>query len=271
MNVVSFGGGTNSAAMIIGMYERKIPVDIIIFADPGAEQPHTYAFIETFNEWLSEHSLPEIITVWRNDKDGNRLTLERECLQSHSLPSIAYGFKKCSLKHKIGPQEKYCNNEPRCRAAWAAGEKVHKYIGYDAGEQRRVDHAAAIDAADKKYTKHYPLFEWGWTREDCKAAILKHGLPAPGKSSCFFCPSMKKAEIVALYKENRDLFERAVALEHNAAGNLTSVKGLGRGWSWEDFMNAYLEAEAWDAAQLSLFPDSPGGCPCGAPCGCYDG
>lgn len=274
MNVVSFGGGTNSAAMIIGMAERNIPVDLILFADPGAEHPHTYEFIEVFNEWLAEHGLPEIITVWRNDKDGNRLTLERECLQSDSLPSIAYGFKKCSLKHKIGPQEKFCNNDPRCREAWAAGEKVHKFIGYDAGETRRVEHAAPIDAVDKKYIKHYPLYEWGWTREDCKAAILRAGLPLPGKSSCFFCPSMKKAEIVRLYKENRELFDRAVALEHTAAHTLKSVKGLGRDWSWEEFITKYLEAEQFEAAQVTiwdLFKEAPGGCICGAPCGCYDG
>lgn len=45
MNIVSFGGGTNSTAMIIGMYLRKIPIDLILFADTGGEQPHTYEFI----------------------------------------------------------------------------------------------------------------------------------------------------------------------------------------------------------------------------------
>ena len=33
MNIVSFGGGTNSTAMIIGMYQHKIPIDLILFAD----------------------------------------------------------------------------------------------------------------------------------------------------------------------------------------------------------------------------------------------
>lgn len=55
MNVVSFGGGTNSTAMIIGMYLHKIPIDLILFADTGGEQPHTYEFIETFNGWLEKH------------------------------------------------------------------------------------------------------------------------------------------------------------------------------------------------------------------------
>ena len=35
MNLVSFGGGTNSTAMLIGMFERQIPVDLILFADTG--------------------------------------------------------------------------------------------------------------------------------------------------------------------------------------------------------------------------------------------
>lgn len=57
MNIVSFGGGTNSTAMIIGMYLHKIPIDLILFADTGGEQPHTYEFMETFNEWLVKHGI----------------------------------------------------------------------------------------------------------------------------------------------------------------------------------------------------------------------
>lgn len=105
MNVVSFGGGTNSTAMIIGMYLHKIPIDLILFADTGGEQPHTYEFMGTFNEWLVKHGIPKIVSVEYHDKDGNRLTLEQECINSGRLPSIAYGYKKCSLKHKIGTQD----------------------------------------------------------------------------------------------------------------------------------------------------------------------
>lgn len=115
MNIVSFGGGTNSTAMIIGMYLHKIPIDLILFADTGGEQPHTYEFMETFNKWLVKHGIPKIISVEYHDKDGNRLTLEQECINSGTLPSIAYGFKRCSLKHKIGTQEKFCNNYQPCK------------------------------------------------------------------------------------------------------------------------------------------------------------
>lgn len=72
MNIVSFGGGTNSTAMIIGMYLHKIPIDLILFADTGGEQPHTYEFIRVFNAWLDKHGLPKITPVFYTDKDGKR-------------------------------------------------------------------------------------------------------------------------------------------------------------------------------------------------------
>lgn len=161
MNIVSFGGGTNSTAMIIGMYRKNIPIDLILFADTGGEQPHTYEHIERFNKWLLRHGLNEITIVRKTDKDGNILTLEQECLKLHALPSIAYGWKKCSLKYKVGPQDKFCNNYEPCKEIWAKGEKVFKYIGYDAGEERRAQHAFAIDLQDKKYKKIYALIDWG--------------------------------------------------------------------------------------------------------------
>ena len=63
-----------------------------------------------------------------------------------------------------------------------------KFIGYDAGEGYRSDKVLLGDLADPKYSKWYPLMEWGWDRAACQQAIKDAGLPQPGKSSCFFCP-----------------------------------------------------------------------------------
>lgn len=247
--------------MLIGLYHRKIPVDLILFSNTGGEQPHTYDFLPIMDQWLAEHGLPKITQVEYTDKDGNRLTLEQECLRSGTLPAIAYGYKKCSLKHKIGPQDKFCNNYPPCREVWARGERIVKFIGYDVGEQNRREHALPIDEADTKYEKQYPLMDWGWTREDCIEAIKQEGLPLPGKSSCFFCPSMKKREIRTLYHKHRDLYERAIAIEDGAMPNLITVKGLGRNWAWRDF----VEADLNQTAMCWLFPEND------LPCNCHDG
>jgi len=207
MNIASYGGGVNSTAMMIGLHRKGIPIDLILFADTGGEQPYTYDYLPIMDQWLEAHGMPRITTVQYADQDGNRLTLEEECLRSNALPSIAYGHKKCSLKHKVFPQEKFCNSHPLCQAVWAKGEKVTKFIGYDAGEERRRTHAIVYDIQDRKYRKEYPLIDWGWFREDCLAAIQQEGLPTPGKSSCFFCPSMKKREIRTLYHQHRDLYD----------------------------------------------------------------
>lgn len=178
--------------------------------------------------------MPKITRVYKTTKDGRRLTLEDECLKSGTLPSIAYGFKRCSLKHKIGPQEKFCNNYPPCREVWNRGKKVVKFIGYDAGEHYRSDKVLLRDLADPKYSKWYPLMEWGWDREACIRAIEAAGLPQPGKSSCFFCPSMRAVEIIDLRERYPELFRRALALEDNARANLKTVRGLGRNYSWKE-------------------------------------
>ena len=173
------------------------------------------------------------------DRSGHRLTLEMECLRSCTLPSIAYGYKRCSQKHKIGPQEKFCNHYPPCRAVWARGEKITRFLGYDAGEMRRYEHSKKFNDTNKKYINRYPLIEdWGWDRSDCVREILAAGLPLPGKSSCFFCPSMKQQEILALKEHYPDLYRRAVAMEDRAMPHLTSVKGLGRSYAWRERFGA---------------------------------
>lgn len=185
------------------------------------------------NEWLAAHGMPQITVVENVDRHGNRLTLETECLRSCTLPSIAYGYKRCSQKHKIGPQEKFCNNYAPCREVWARGEKVNRYIGYDAGEVKRYEHSRKYNEADKKYHNIYPLIEqWGWSRSDCVRAITAAGLPQPGKSSCFFCPSMKRQEVEALKEQYPALYQRAIAIEENAMPHLIKVKGLGRSHAW---------------------------------------
>ena len=100
MNIVSFGGGTNSAALLIGLYKHKIPIDLITFADTGAEHPHTYQFIEIINQWLAEHGMPQITVVQYVDRYGNRLSLETECLRSRRLPTGISVVRRNTKSHR---------------------------------------------------------------------------------------------------------------------------------------------------------------------------
>jgi hypothetical protein len=238
-HIVAFGGGVDSTAMIIGLINENRPIDLILFADTGAEKPHTYEHINTFSHWLKDKGYPEITIVKKVRRDGSLETLEEECHRRKNLPSIAYGFKSCSQKHKIQPQDKFLNNWQPTIDCWSAGLKAVKYIGYDANESHRA--ANASKRLDPKYNYEYPLIEWNWDREECLDVISKAGLNPPGKSACFFCPSSKKKEIIELYETYPDLMDRAIKIEEQA--ELTSIKGLGRSFSWKTLIQMHKNQE----------------------------
>ena len=77
--IVAFGGGVDSTAMILGLYEKQRPIDLILFADTGGERPETYQHIENFSNWLVLKGLPAITIVKRVRRDGSLETLEKEC------------------------------------------------------------------------------------------------------------------------------------------------------------------------------------------------
>lgn len=242
--VWSCGMGLNSAAVLVGLVKHGLSYDLAMFADTGGERDGTYAYQSVMNEYARTNSLPPIMRVWKKSEDNTPApTLEQDCLNRKALPGIAYGFMSCSDHYKIRPQRKVIELWTPALVAWEQGEKVTFLIGFDAGESHRT-----LEYDTKKYQMRYPLVEWGWDRDDCMREVLAAGLPLPPKSSCFFCPNMKPHEIIALNKREPEKMKRALALEANA--DLTSLKGLGRRWSWKDVLEA-------DAAQLQMFPDPP--------------
>ena len=246
MLLVSYGAGTDSTAELIEMVKRDIRPDLILFADTGGERPETYWYVVMFSLWLVSKGFPPITTV------KGSITLEEDCLKRKALPSLVYGFKSCSQRFKAQPQDKFANHFEPFVNAWKNGETVTKAIGYEYGEERRMR-----ESGDKKYTNWFPLIEWETDRDACKKAISDAGLPQPGKSSCFFCPSMRKSEIFELRDSHHDLLKRALTMESNA--ELTVIPGLGRSYAWSDLIKN-------DANQMKMFVDVVE-----QTCGCYDG
>lgn len=250
MNIVSFGGGVNSTAMLIGMYERQIPCDLILFADTGGEKPETYKHRDIFSEWLVNHRYPAIITV-----QEDRWTLEQECLDKKTLPSIVTGMRSCSDKYKMRPQKRYVSELIQAKEVWSKGEPITRLIGFDAGEPWRVR-----GSESDRYVNRFPLIEWEWAREECISAFERHGIDVPPKSSCFFCPEMQEWEIVELNQNHPELAARAVAMEHNNTA-MHSVKGLKRTTSFEAIIDFYDRQGTLPVLNM----------PPRIPCTCYDG
>lgn len=255
--LVAYGAGTNSTAILVGMWEHGIRPDAILFADTGGEEPETYAYLNVMNRWLAEREWPQIEVVKR--AHDNEETLEANCLRFGKLPSVAYGYKMCSQEFKRRPQERWARKWDLGVGAWSVGEQVTKVIGFDADEPYRKDRIKD----DKKYRYVFYLIEWDWGRAECIEAIQRAGLPLPGKSSCFFCPNRKPSQVVALGRRHPDLAARAVAMEHGAAaedrrtGIRSEIVGLARRWTWEAILGGA-------ARQVDMFERE-------MPCDCYDG
>lgn len=241
MNIVSFGGGKNSTALIIGLQERGERPDHILFADTGGEHQWTYDHIAKMQFWLEAAEFPPITIVRES------ITLEQDCLDRETLPGKAFGFGSCSEHFKIRPQQRWLKEQGLTDVTWM--------VGFHAREKSRIWPGAKTGQSIR-----YPLIEWGWGEYDCIMAIERAGFNPVKKSACFYCPSNRKPEVLKIAKYEPDKFARAVEMERNAAPNMETVKGLGRRYSWEKLAKA-------DAAQVRLFPDDPPEI-CGM---CFDG
>lgn len=256
---VSYGGGDNSWAMLLGMAERGIRPDFIAMADTKGEKPNTYSH-------LREVAMPWVARTWGLEIQivkklyaGEWEGLEGQCLRHGELPSLAYGRRSCSQKYKHEMLERALAEYMQARAYTLAV----KAIGYHAMEGYRARKAPLRKEIRAGIVEGYwyPLIEWQWRPEDCIAAGKRHGLPMPGKSACFFCPASKPSEVFALRDNHPGLLARALEIESRAQPNLTTKRGLGgAGNLWADWL-------AKDAAQIKI-PDIR---PVDVPCGCFDG
>lgn len=263
--IVSFGGGTNSTAMLCGFREREIVPSLVCFADTGGELPQTYEHVAEMDAKCREWWGLGIETVRKLHK-GHFEGLEGQCLRHKLLPSLAYGGKSCSQKYKSDPQTKRMREWMNAEGHVAAV----KAIGFGADEPWRIKAKFDLVPINKKLSYHswYPLVEWNWRRDDCVAAITKHGITQPGKSSCFFCPARRFNEVMQLRRENPDLFARGLAMEKTVADGGRArpggILGLNYGLKWSDMARA-------DDAQAKLFDWVGEHASPAMPCNCFDG
>lgn len=251
MIIVSYGMGTDSTAMLGLLHKQGVRPDQITAADTGDEHPHTYRFLDLVQTWCARVGFPAIEVVRWVDRQGRTRVLSEDCFEQKTLPSAAFGFKGCSTKYKIQPQERRDRLDPRCQAVWAAGGKVVKLIGYEYGEERRMR------PADAKYEYRYPLIEAQMDRDDCIRVITNEmGLPRPGKSSCWHCPQQRMGEWADLARQYPGLFAKSCAMEANA--ELTTIKGLGRRYAVRELTPEQLAQT--NPHEHDLNDDLPCGC-----------
>ncbi len=218
--------------------------------------PHTYEYIQKMQVWLAKEGLPPISVVrWirvMGELKGKFLPLHEWCEQNATVPSRAFGMSGCTTKWKQQPIESHVKRHPLVVAAHGRNERVERWLGFDAGEPNRAARMIEKDIDPHLWHWRAPLCDAGIDREGCANLIAKHGLPNPGKSSCWMCPSMTKKNIDELGQKYPDLLNRALAMESGA--ELRSRKGLGGRLNWGEYVRSKTGTD----------PDD-------MPCGCHDG
>lgn len=215
--IVSYGGGVNSAAMLVALRNANQRPDAIVFADTGGERPETYMSVETISAHIQIWGWAPILTIRRPGE-----TLEENCLRYERLPSVAYGFGTCAIKWKRDPFRRWMKESGFVNPTVC--------IGFDANEERRVRQPEE----GAGYVHRFPLIELGWDRDECKRVCEQVFGHVPPKSACFFCPNSKRKEILDLQAAHPELMARALAMESQA--KLTTHKGLGRNVAWADVL-----------------------------------
>lgn len=268
----SYGGGKDSSAGILHMYELGIRPDLIIIADVGGEHEHTWQTVEAMDEWCQSVGFPEITITSYYSPTTRYQSLEGNCLHNDGLPSLAYGGHSCSLKWKIEAIEDEIWGIEGWEPALSAleqGVRVTRCIGYDYGcaDSKRF---AKVDKVEKKeeasgkflhWKNRYPLREWKLSRDDLDATIADHpefvdaleaktGSRTVRKSSCFFCPAMKVEEVEEMATDYPELALRAAVMEYRAEtgkhGLITcNGLGLGRGVKHEWDMGKGTKNWSW--------------------------
>ena len=217
--ILSYGGGTNSTALLLEWIKRGNELDAVIFADTGSEQPYTYEFIETYiKPYCKENKIPfETAYYTASDRvrgvkegeweEGQRVSIYDYYYFLQSVPSLWQ--RSCTGKFKIEPIKKVLKEKY---------EDATQLIGIDAGESRRaklVEDPETGEMINLYPNKIYPLIDWDIDREGCSKIIKDHGWPSPEKSGCYFCPFQSKKTWIELYNKSPDLFNKSLELEMN--------------------------------------------------------
>lgn len=253
---VSWGGGLDSSAILAQMVINGFRPDGIVFAETGHEWPETYDAIEQISDFLVAKGFPVPARVARKDVISvQRIEdLGGECLRSHTLPSVAYGWHKCSIKSKADVINAHWKQQPWVQQIWAKGLRIVKCIGYDVNENRRAKDRFGDPKEQALYEPYYPLRDWGFDRDAC-AEVCQHVFGfAPKKSACVFCPHAHDHEWLDLQQKHPHLMELCLAIEALALPNVRKpdVAGLRRrGKRGERQLVDWFRNQGWELPETT--------------------
>ncbi len=213
LTILSMGWGvqtwTLAAMMALGEHHRA---DYIVFADTNHEHQATYDFIQEWSPWLSEHGLSlvevkgrrteAVVESWSNSVMMPAFTIDSATGKRGQVR------RQCTGDWKIVPIRAFIREELERRGVKRRPGVVECWQGISLDEYQRMR------TSDAQYiTNRYPLVERRITRAGCVTWLEAHGLPAPRKSSCTFCPYKGKKAWGDMKREGGEDWQEAVFVD----------------------------------------------------------
>lgn len=206
LRAISYGGGTQSTALLVLAAQGEIDFPLALMADVGAdsENPDTITYVHDVAMPYAEANGIELAIVQRRRRTGEPVTLLADLMRptrSINIPmrmaNGAPGNRNCTVEFKIKPIAK----ELKRRGATDENPAVIA-LGISVDEYQRMRSGGC-----------YPLIERRIDRAGCEQIIRRAGLPVPPKSSCYFCPMFSLGQWRRQLQERPELFEQAAQLE----------------------------------------------------------
>ena len=183
-HAVSLSGGRDSTSLLLGMIERDMPIDAVLFADTGMEFPEVYENLAMLDDLLSRERGIHVTTL-RHPKGFEYLMFD-------------YVLKKPKAVEKriirgIIPKG---YGWPGVRVRWCTGQLKTHLIEREMRRLKQEKNALhyvgiAADEAWRCKDEIYPLVDWGVTEDEALQICYRHGFRIGGlyeiyhRCSCF--------------------------------------------------------------------------------------
>lgn len=259
--VVSYGGGTQSTAMIlmclegVDGFERP---DFGVYSDTGAEPQFINRYVEYFIDYVKrvydfniyrvQHAdglVKRIITIPKVRRDSEFYAVSSPPFYTKNRVTGAVGMlmKQCTGHFKQDPVRKAVT----ARLGRAVYHEMLIGISFDERERVRI-------SPHKRRIYKYPLVDAEVSRSESIQYIKSLGLRPAQRSSCYFCPYHSDKYWIWLRRWHPSEFRRAIQLERIIQTNMDKVGSAIQLYLHRSCVNI-KHAVFRNETQINLFPE----------------
>ena len=220
IHVLSYGGGTQSTALLIkalkGEVSGVIP-DYIIMSDTGNEPRYVDEQVDRVNKYIKKKFNREIIITSGGNIYEDLLNATQTGERVAGLPfhtedengETGMGSRQCTGDYKITPVRNKVRELLGYKPRQKVKEIVHMWKGISTDEIQRVK-----PIKDKWIEAEHPLvWELSMDRSACVAYVERELGFTPFSSACIICPFHSNSAWLEIKKHDPEGFQKAAELD----------------------------------------------------------